>query len=119
MAPVQFLPGPDTLGPLEVDTDTETTVSTETGTDCDRAWSHASKAPRRASCCVADLSNYLSISHSEDDDRIMKQLDSDPLTRESSCDTDSYGWETEYDRQLDCRSANLARGRHRLGFRRA
>ncbi|KAF2965072.1 hypothetical protein GQX73_g8500 [Xylaria multiplex] len=119
MAPIQFLPGPDTLGPLEVDTDTETILSTETGTDIDGAWSHAPKASRRASCCLADLSNYLSVSHSEDDeDSAMKQLDSDPLSRESSCDADSYGWETEYDRQLDCRNTNVSRGRHRFGYRR-
>jgi hypothetical protein len=119
LTPVEFLPGPETLQPLEVDTDTETTVSTETGTDMDESWSNTPKVSSRTSHCLVDLSNYLDASHSGNDaDTVMRQLDSAPLTRESSCDTDSYGWETEYDRQLDCGNANMVRGHHRLRYHR-
>ncbi|KAI0876348.1 hypothetical protein GGS24DRAFT_238132 [Hypoxylon argillaceum] len=116
MTPVELLPGPDTLRPLDVDTDTETTVSTETGTDINESWPNIAKVSSRTSHRFVDLSNYLDASHTSDDaDTMMRQLDSAPLTRESSCDTDSYGWEMEYDRQIDCGNANIIRGCHRLG----
>ncbi|KAI3317612.1 hypothetical protein HD806DRAFT_365266 [Xylariaceae sp. AK1471] len=102
MLPVQFLPGPETLRPLEVDTDTdtETTISS------------------RTSSCLTDLSNFLGISRSgSDDDMAMQHVhDSDTLSRESSCDADSYGWETEYDRKVDCRNADPVWSCHTLGY---
>ncbi|KAI0426998.1 hypothetical protein F5Y09DRAFT_333728 [Xylaria sp. FL1042] len=108
MAPVQFLPGPEILEPLEVDTDTETNVSTTAGTDLDGAWYDIPKAPSGLPCSFADLSNYMAISRSKDANITTKPIDSPSLSRESSCDTDSYGWESEYERRLDCGNAKLA-----------
>ncbi|KAJ2975333.1 hypothetical protein NUW58_g8385 [Xylaria curta] len=114
-APVQLFPGPETLHTLEVDTDTDTAVSMETSVDSDEAWSLAPKTSK--SRCLVDLSNFLGIPQSDDESDVMvRQLSSDPLTRESSCDIDSYGWETEYDRQLGCGNANPARGCHILDY---
>ncbi|RYC57556.1 hypothetical protein CHU98_g8653 [Xylaria longipes] len=119
MAPIQFSPGIETLGPLEIDTDTETTVSTETGTDSDETWSNITTTSRKSSC-LADLSNFLRLSQSDDDgDTTIQQLDSCTSTRESSCDADSYGWESEYDRQLDYANTNPARGCSGLGYHKA
>ncbi|KAI0556282.1 hypothetical protein F4679DRAFT_578408 [Xylaria curta] len=110
VAPVQ-LSDSETLGSFDIDTDTETTVSTETGTDSDETWSNITKASRK-SCCLTDLSNLLGLSSQSDDegDTVMTQPSPRTLTRESSCDADSYGWESEYDRQLDCGNASPARG---------
>ncbi|KAI1748505.1 hypothetical protein F4782DRAFT_354920 [Xylaria castorea] len=119
IAPVQFLSGSETLEPLEIDTDTETTVSTETGTDSDETWSSITKTSRKSSC-LADLSSFLRLSQFDNDgDTMMKQPGSRTLTRENSCDIDSYGWESEYDRQLDCGNANPARGCSGLGYHKA
>ncbi|GAP92204.2 putative regulator of g-protein signaling [Rosellinia necatrix] len=117
MAPIQFLPGPDTLQPLEVDTDTETTASTDVGTDSDGAWPEIPKASR--ACPLSDLSNYLGISRCDTDanaDIMMGQPDHVPLARETSCDMDSYGWEGEYDRRLDCGRPSSGRGCPRRGY---
>ncbi len=115
-ASVQFLPGPETLEPLEIDTDTETTLSTATSIDFEGTWYNIPKVSSSPPCTLVDLSNYLSMSHSEDD--ALKRVDSDPLTRETSCDADSYGWESEYDRRLDCGNAKLVRSCHMLRYHR-
>ncbi|KAI1348573.1 hypothetical protein F5Y01DRAFT_210447 [Xylaria sp. FL0043] len=107
VAPVQFLPGPDTLEPLEVDTDVESTASTTAGADLDGTWYSIPKVPSRLPCSFADLSNYLGISHSNEARVTTKQVESPSLSRESSCDADSYGWESEYERRVDCGSAKL------------
>lgn len=118
MAPIQFLPGPDTLRPLEVDTDTETTTGTGIGTDSDEPLCDGPKTSSRMPCFLIDLSNYLDASHDEGKaDMEINRTDRPPLTEKRSCDTDSYGWESEFDRQLDCGRTDSTRCR-RIGYRR-
>jgi hypothetical protein len=64
------------------------------------------------------MSNYLGVLHSGgDDDFPMEQVHTpDTLSRESSCDADSYGWETEYDRKVVCRDTDPAWSCHTLGY---
>ncbi|KAK5635000.1 hypothetical protein RRF57_010712 [Xylaria bambusicola] len=114
MEPIQFLPGPPTLEPLEIDTDTEHAASTTTDSGFDGIWDNFPPAPSRSPCMLADLSNYLGISRSEDDDVVLKRVGTAPLTRGSSRDTDSYGWESGYDRRPSCGNVTLGRSCHRL-----
>lgn len=119
MAPIEFLPCPETLQPYELDTDSETTVSANTAADSDDPWFNIPKSSPRSTCYLSDLSNYLGASHPDNDaDMVMQQVDCDPPSRESLYSTDSYGWETGYGRQLDCGNANTVRGRRRFGYRR-
>lgn len=114
MAPVQFLPGPETLEPLEIDTDTETPTSTPGGSTFNRSWKNLSTSlSRRPPCGLADLSNYLDISQPEEGDVMMRRVVTDSLTRESSCDADFYGWESEYDRRPSCGNTKLSRSLRR------
>ncbi|KAI0205786.1 hypothetical protein F4808DRAFT_244746 [Astrocystis sublimbata] len=115
IAPIHFMPGPDTLGALEIDTDTETSVSTETGTESDETASSVTQTSAKL-CCFTDLSNLLGRPQSKDNGGTLRQLDSRTLSRENSCDTDSYGWESEFDRKLDCGSADPTRGCSALGL---
>lgn len=121
MAPIQFLPGPDTLRPLEVDTEVDTyteTAGTEIGTDSDEQLCDRSKTSPRMPCFLIDLSNYLDASHDEGEASTeINRTNRPPLTEKRSCDTDSYGWESEFDRQLDCGRTGSTRCR-RIGYRR-
>ncbi|KAI1366375.1 hypothetical protein F5Y08DRAFT_137009 [Xylaria arbuscula] len=110
MAPVQFLPGPETLEPLDIDTDTETPISTPGGSGSDESWRTLSgSSSRRPPSSLADLSNYLGVSQPEDDNGAMRRVVTSPLGSESSCDADFYGWESEYDRRPSCGNARTSR----------
>lgn len=119
MAPIEFLPCPETLRASEPDTDTETTISANTTADSAGPWFDTPKSSSISTCYLADPSNYLGASHSDNDaDMVMQQPDFDPPSREHLYNTDSYGWETGYGRRLDCGNANTVRGRRRFGYRR-
>ncbi|KAI8624600.1 hypothetical protein F5Y19DRAFT_480480 [Xylariaceae sp. FL1651] len=107
MSPVHFLPMPETLRPLEIDAtaDTDITVGTEKSTRHEKSWAALTKT---TSYCFTDLSNYIGCSLSRDDNgNAMTSISSKVLTRASSCETDSYGWENEYDHKIDCGNTNL------------
>jgi len=118
LSPVQFLPGPDTLRSLEIDSDsdTETTVSGGAGGSC----SDLSKTSSRPVSCLTDFSNYLDTSQcvGDVDDVAVNHAAFRSLTRESTCEIDSYGWETEYDRKDSCRNADSVWRCRGLGYHR-
>ncbi|KAI6086565.1 hypothetical protein F4821DRAFT_125990 [Hypoxylon rubiginosum] len=103
ISPLQLLPLPEPLQPLEFETDTETeTDSAETGTlvsDADTEQVTLTVTETH----LSDFSNYLGISQQkvDDDDSSVTVVDSDAFTRASSVE-DLYGWDAELDRQVKC-----------------
>ncbi|KAI1381409.1 hypothetical protein F4677DRAFT_440625 [Hypoxylon crocopeplum] len=103
ISPLQFIPLPEPLQPLEFETDTETEVGAETGTLVGDGESDQAKVACDSRSHLSDFSNYLDLSHrEEDDDASVTVVDPDAFTRTSSVD-DVYGWEAELDRKMDCR----------------
>ncbi|KAI1815041.1 hypothetical protein GGS20DRAFT_363152 [Poronia punctata] len=125
MSPVQFLAVPEMLRALEVDSDSdlEATQRSSSGPSVgpEESCSDLSETLSRRLSCLTDMSNYLDTSQSCDgaDDVAVNHATYRSLTRESTSETDSYGWETEYDRKEDCRNADLARRRRGLGCRKS
>ncbi|KAI1412452.1 hypothetical protein F5Y13DRAFT_47477 [Hypoxylon sp. FL1857] len=102
MSPL-FLPLSQPLPRLEFETDTETEVGVETGTLTGDADTDRTRLTAVSDGHLSDFSNYLGISHrEEDDDGSVTVVDSDTFMRNNS-DDDVYGWEAELDRKMQCR----------------
>ncbi|KAI1825170.1 hypothetical protein F4861DRAFT_207912 [Xylaria intraflava] len=103
MAPIRFVPGSEKLRRLErASPDTRTAAEAQQiNAEHDERWPSVPKILSRASCCLPDLS-----SHHQESDSMISRLDNGALTRSSSFDSDPYGWETTFDRQMDRRNAN-------------
>ncbi|CAJ2510697.1 Uu.00g063220.m01.CDS01 [Anthostomella pinea] len=102
-SPLLFLPLIEPLGPLEIDTDSETEVGIEVGTVVDDMEVDNIKLASVSHSCLTDFSNYLSMTRLDDDNdgTSVSVVDSDAFTRTGSAD-DLYGWEAELNRQIDC-----------------
>ncbi|KAI0595784.1 hypothetical protein F4775DRAFT_342498 [Biscogniauxia sp. FL1348] len=100
---LRYLPLPDPLRPAEIDTDTETEVGTEIGTQSS----------------LSDYSNFLGISRLDDDNTSVTVVDPDVFSRANSVD-DLYGWEAELDRKINCEvtTANTLCECHHCPYRR-
>ncbi|KAI1499444.1 hypothetical protein F5X99DRAFT_284693 [Biscogniauxia marginata] len=121
---LRFLPLPDPLRPLEVDTDTETEVGTEIGTYVDEIDMDRAKLTPISQTSLSDFSNFLGISRldddDDDDDTSVTVVDPDVFARTNSAD-DLYGWEAELDRKISCEvtTANPLCECHHCPYRRA
>ncbi|XXG97602.1 hypothetical protein Hte_003908 [Hypoxylon texense] len=103
ISPLELLPLPEPLQPLEfeTDTETETEVNAETGTLVGDADAEPVKLTVTETH-LSDFSNYLGISpRADDDDASVTVVDSDAYTRAGSVE-DVYGWDAELERQVKC-----------------
>ncbi|KAI0145303.1 hypothetical protein GGR57DRAFT_517348 [Xylariaceae sp. FL1272] len=94
MSPVQFMPMPGTLQPLEVDTD----MSSHRSTDGIARISSVDKLES-----IVDVSNHVELSPSPSHEALStvsttSTSSTSPDTRRL-CESDSYGWESEYVRR--------------------
>ncbi|KAI1495249.1 hypothetical protein F5X96DRAFT_1511 [Biscogniauxia mediterranea] len=116
---LRYLPLPDPLRTVEIDTDTETEVGTEIGTYVDEVGLDPTKLTPASQSSLSDFSNFLGISRLDDDDTSVTVVDPDTFSRANSVD-DLYGWEAELDRKINCEvtTANTLCECHRCPYRR-